>query len=182
MANQLQKGNVDRVFAALDLDGDGRLTWADFEVTARDIGREVDLGEDAPGVRELTAAYRRVWEYVCGAADTDLDDAVSKDEFEQAHLDGELSTEELVSRWVAAAARGFELVDADRDGRIDLDELTRMYRGAGVADAQAVAGTAFAAMDTDGDGWVDKDEWIASVRGLFTATEGTVKGARLLGA
>ncbi|RKT53637.1 EF-hand domain-containing protein [Saccharothrix australiensis] len=182
MSEQLPTRNVDRVFAVLDLDGDGRVEWADFEDKTSAISREFAVAPDAPEAVRLLAAYRRVWEYVRGAADTDRDDAVTREEFEQAHLAGRLSTAAVADLWATASDRCFELIDRDGDGRIDQGVLAALYRSAEVRDAEQTAAVAFAAMDANSDALVDQAEFTANVRGVFTATDESMKGAHMLGA
>ncbi|ONI80064.1 hypothetical protein ALI22I_42275 [Saccharothrix sp. ALI-22-I] len=178
MSDQLRLDNITRVFTVFDTDGDGEITWDDFDTKARAIGREFDLDGESPEVQGLIEAYREVWEYICGA-DVDTDDVVVEAEFREAHTTGRLTTEELLEKWLVVTDRAFELVDRDGDGYLDENEFAAMYRGAGVTDPQ-VAEIAFAAMDVDGDGRLDLPELRAQVQGLFTATDESEKGARLL--
>jgi Ca2+-binding EF-hand superfamily protein len=178
MSDDLRMDNVDRAFAVFDADGDGEIRWEDFSATARGIGREFGLGVEAAEVRAAAAAYRELWDYLCGA-DLDSDGAVSRVEFRGAHEAGRLSTAELVEKWSAAASRVFELADRDGDGFLVAGEFAGIYRGAGVTDPQ-VAVIAFAGMDVDGDGRLDRVEFLTHVRGFFTAEDGSVKGARML--
>lgn len=178
MSDQVRLDNIGRVFTVFDADGDGEITWADFGTKAPAIGREFDLDAESSEVKGLIEAYRGVWDYIRGA-DVDEDGVVLEAEFRQAHTKGRLLIEELLEKWLAATDRCFELADRDGDGYLDETEFAAIYRGAGITDPQ-VAEIAFAAMDVDGDGRLDRDELRAQVRGLFTATEESAKGARML--
>lgn len=179
MSGDLRMDNVDRAFAVFDVDGDGVISWGDFDAAARGIGREFGLGVESSEVRALAAAYRELWEYLRGA-DVDVDGVVGREEFRRAHEAGRLTTGGLLARWQVAAERVFDVADRDGDGLLDGSEFAGFYRGAGVVDPQ-VAAIAFAAMDVDGDGRVDRAELVAHVRGLFTAVDASTKGASLLG-
>ncbi|GAB3002114.1 EF-hand domain-containing protein [Saccharothrix stipae] len=181
MSDEVLARNIDRIFVALDLNGDGILEWADFETKTSRIGREFGLTEDAPEVRDFLTAYRRLWEYVHGAADVDRDAVVTKEEFEAAHMARRLSAETVVDLWMAASDRCFDVVDRNGDGSIDQAELIALYRSADVPDPEQTALVAFAGMDADSDGRIDKAEFNANVRGLLTATDDSVKGAHMLG-
>ncbi|WP_433264591.1 EF-hand domain-containing protein [Actinosynnema sp. CS-041913] len=179
MSDQVRLDNIDRVFAILDLDGDGGIRWDDFGSIAEGVGGEFGLGPESPEVRNLLAGYREVWVYVSGAADLDADGVVGKDEFRQAHAAQRLSTGEVLHKWLTVSERAFELADRDGDGFLDESALAGIYRGAGVTDPQ-VASIAFGAMDVDGDGRLDKAEFCANVQGLFTSTDEAGKGAHML--
>ncbi|MBW4721526.1 EF-hand domain-containing protein [Saccharothrix obliqua] len=181
MSEQLLTANIERVFAVLDLNGDGRVEWADFKTITEAVSREFAVPADAAEPANLLAAYREVWDYVRDVADADSDGAVTKQEFEHAHLSGELSLDAVADLWAAVSDRCFELIDRDGDGHVDQAALAALYRAAEVADAELVAATAFAAMDANSDGHVDKAEFTANVRGVFTATSESMKGAHMLG-
>lgn len=178
MSGDLRLDNVDRLFGVFDVDGDGVLSWEDFSAAARGVGREFGLGVEAVEVRNLVAAYRALWEYLVGA-DADADGVVSRGEFRAAHESGRLSTGGLLDRWLVVSGRNFELADRGGDGALDVSAFAGLYRGVGVTDPQ-VAVIAFAGMDVDGDGRVDRAEFSTHVRGFFTASDGSVKGARML--
>ena len=178
MSGDLRMDNVDRAFAVFDVDGDGEISWEDFAAAARGVGREFGLGVESSEVRSLLEAYRDVWGYLCGA-DVDSDGVVGRGEFREAHEAGRLSTGELLEKWLVVSGRNFELADRDGDGFLSGSEFAGIYRGAGVTDPQ-VAAIAFAGMDVDGDGRLDREEFSTHVRGFFTATDGSVKGARML--
>jgi len=53
------------------------------------------------------------------------------------------------------SAEGFDIHDADGDGKVDMEELRRAKIVESKADAE------FAVLDKDGDGQVTRDEWVA---------------------
>jgi Ca2+-binding EF-hand superfamily protein len=179
MLTDMQIENINRVFAMLDLDGDGRIGWKDFEALSYGIAKEFGLETKSTEVQGLLAAYKDVWDYVREAADLDKDGWVAKAEFEEAHSTQHLSAGELLDKWQVAADQCFDVADRDADGYIDEDALASIYRAGGVADRQ-VARAAFQAMDVSDDGQVNKAELSANVRALFTATDESMKGAQLL--
>lgn len=180
MLTPMQIENVNRVFAMLDLSGNGRITWDDFEALTRGIAGELSLASDSAEIKGLMDAYRDVWDNISGAADLDEDGAVAKAEFEKAHATEVLSAGELLDKWQVAADRCFDVADRDADGYIDEDALAGIYRAGGIADRQ-VASAAFQAMDVNNNGRVDKIEFSANVRGLFMAVDESMKGAHMLG-
>ncbi|WP_158854775.1 EF-hand domain-containing protein [Saccharothrix deserti] len=178
MSDHLQDDNIERVFAAFDLDGNGEISWDDFEAKARGVGREFGLEVGSPEVQGLVEAYQELWDYIRGA-DVDVDDVVTKAEFQEARGAGRLSTSELLEKWLVVSDRVFDVADRDGDGYLDGNEFAGLYRGAGITDPQ-VAEIAFAAMDVDTDGRIDRAELLANVQGVFTATDESMKGARML--
>jgi Ca2+-binding EF-hand superfamily protein len=179
MLTHMQIENIDRVFAMLDLNGDGRIDWNDFETLTYGIAKEFGLETKSAEVEGLLEAYKNVWDYIREAADLNKNDSVVKVEFKEAHSTQRLSAGELLSKWQVAADRCFDVADRDADGYIDEDALASIYRAGGIADRQ-VARAAFQAMDVNTDGQVDKAELSANVRGMFTATDESMKGAHLL--
>ncbi|MGX7826248.1 EF-hand domain-containing protein [Actinokineospora sp. 24-640] len=179
MSDNLQAENIDRVFALLDMDGDGVVSGADFQAMGGGIAREFGLDADSEQAQRLVAGYVGVWDYIRGA-DIDADSEVSRTEFHQAHESGRLETATVVEKWESASRQSFEAADHDGDGYIDVDGFAGILRGAGVSDPEVPA-TAFGDMDVDGDGRLDWTELSAHVRGLFTANDESVKGSRMLG-
>ncbi|MEU4446772.1 EF-hand domain-containing protein [Actinosynnema sp. NPDC050801] len=178
MSDQVRLVNIDRVFAILDMDGDGGISKGDFTSMARGVVREFGLDADSPLARGLVEGYEGIWDYICGA-DLDVDGVVGAAEFREAHTSGRVTTEVLVEKWESASRRCFEAADGDGDGYIDLEGFAAIYRGGGVSDPE-VAEAAFGAMDVDADGRLDWAELSAHVRGLFTATDESAKGAHMV--
>ncbi|ROP35496.1 EF-hand domain-containing protein [Saccharothrix texasensis] len=178
MADRVLLDNIDRVFAILDVDGDGEVGKGDFTSMGAGVAREFGFDEDAPQARSLIAKYEGIWDCVSGA-DLDVDGVVGAAEFREAHTSGRVDTEVVVERWLTATHGNFEVADQDGDGYIDLDAFAAIYRGAGIPDRK-VAETAFGAMDVDDDGRLDWNELSAHARGLFTATDESAKGVRMV--
>ncbi|MBB5957182.1 Ca2+-binding EF-hand superfamily protein [Saccharothrix tamanrassetensis] len=176
MSDRVRLDNIDRVFAILNVDGDGGISKDDFTSMAGGVVREFGLDADSPQARRLVGGYQDIWDYLRGA-DVDADGVVGAAEFREAHTSGWVTTEVLVERWESASRRCFEAADDDGDGYIDLEGLAAIYRGGGVTDRK-VAEAAFGAMDVDGR--LDWAELSAHVQGLFTATDESAKGARMV--
>lgn len=63
----------------------------------------------------------------------------------------------------------FESVDANHDGRIDVDEFDRLLRTLGARLPQRTKTSLFRLLDQDADGFIDRQEFIAFVRLGFTS-------------
>ncbi|MEU4447103.1 EF-hand domain-containing protein [Actinosynnema sp. NPDC050801] len=178
MSDRVLLDNIDRVFAILDVDGDGGISKGDFTAMGAGVAREFGFDENAPQARSLITKYEGIWDHLRGA-DLDVDGVVGAAEFREAHTSGRVTTEVLVERWLSATHGNFEVADRDGDGYIDLEAFAAIYRGAGIPDRK-VAETAFGAMDVDADGRLDWNELSAHARGLFTATDESAKGTHMV--
>lgn len=179
MLTPTQLDNINRVFAMIDVNGNGNISWEDLEKLSHGIAGELGLERTSAEIEGLMAAYRDVWDYISGAADLDENGLVTKAEFEKAHVDQILSAGVLLDKWLVAADRCFDVADLDGDGYMDEDALAAIYRATGITDRQ-VARAAFAAMDVNENGQVDRAEFVANVRGLFLATDESMKGAHMI--
>ena len=120
-----------RRFVAVDRNGDGVLSGAEFEG-----------GEQPAGLTEAGAAqWRASRRYQFGRLDRDDDGRLTAGEFE-------------------GQGRGaFAAADADRDGRLTRIELTAYMARAQAAMREQALARRLVAMDDDGDGLVDAREF-----------------------
>lgn len=155
-----------RIFAMLDVDGDGAVTHAEY--LARVDRVALAMGRDAhhPVVATSRAAHEAVFQ--------DMD----------ANHDGRVTFEEYRS-WVGhdaferscrpALGSLFDIADSDADGHLDRDEFIRMRSAAGNEETGADA--AFDALDTDGDGLIDRDAYLAAIRTFVTMGDSPMAAA-----
>ncbi|MGA4837635.1 EF-hand domain-containing protein [Streptomyces sp. G45] len=146
-----------RIFAMLDVDGDGVISRAEY--LARVDRVAAALGRDAhhPVVATARAAHEAVYEDM----DADRDGRVS---FEEYRIWAGHDAFERSCR--PALGSLFDIADFDADGRLSEDEFSRLRVAAGNAGADV--GAAFAALDTDRDGLVDRDAYLAGIRAFVT--------------
>ncbi|MCI3928412.1 EF-hand domain-containing protein [Streptomyces sp. AN091965] len=146
-----------RIFAMLDVDGDGAITRAEY------LGR-VDRVAAATGrsaEHPVVAASRAAHEAVFTDMDGDGDGRVTFDEYRSwvGHDAFERSCR-------PALGSLFDIADADADGHLNRQEFTRLRTGAGNAETDAEA--AFDALDTDGDGLVEREAYLAGIHDFVT--------------
>jgi Ca2+-binding EF-hand superfamily protein len=146
MASDFQQDKISRVFAAMDVDGDGYLTENDFQaLTARWTALR-GRGDQA----RLTAAMMGWWASLRDAAGAD-----------QVTLGDVLAVVDQLGQMPEAvtgtAEVMFDAVDEDTDGRVSPAEYRQMIEAwtGGQADTSA----AFTLLDLNGDGYLSRSEF-----------------------
>ena len=129
------------IFDVIDADKSGEIEPAEL------VMHLLGLGQDHESVSELFAAL-----------DTDGDGRISREEFIAGFdkLEAELEPEAE-----AAAAATFAAVDADKSGKLDLEELVSALAAAGDAADRAEVEALFKRLDVNGDGAITMEEWVA---------------------
>ncbi|MFH8407142.1 EF-hand domain-containing protein [Streptomyces sp. NPDC018019] len=166
MSHPLTDSPQHRIFAMLDVDGDGAITHAEYLSRVDRVASAMARDAHHPVVTTARAAHEAVF------ADMDADH------------DGRVTFEEYRT-WVGhdtferscrpALGSLFDIADADADGRLNRDEFVRMRTAAGNAGADAA--TAFDALDTDGDGLIDRDAYLTGIKQFVTADNSPMAAA-----
>lgn len=155
MASEFQRRKVAGVFRAMDVDGDGLLTEADFRALAARWTAIRGLVPGSEGHQRLNAIMLGWWTTLRSAADQDRDENVTLDEVLQV-VDQLPGMPEAVA---GTAVAMFEAIDENGDGRISASEYRRLIETwNGVAtDTDEI----FALLDLDGDGEITLPEFSA---------------------
>ncbi|MFD0353404.1 EF-hand domain-containing protein [Streptomyces sp. NPDC127110] len=146
-----------RIFAMLDVDGDGCITRAEY------LGR-VDRAVEACGrdpQHPLVADARAAHEEVFRQMDGNADGAVTYEEYRD--WAGHDAFEESCR---PALGSLFDLADHDGDGRLTRDEFTRLRAATGNSPEGADA--AFTALDAHGNGLVQRTVYLAAIHDFLT--------------
>ncbi|MEW1639916.1 EF-hand domain-containing protein [Streptomyces sp. NPDC093801] len=157
MSHSVSDSPQHRIFAMLDLDGDGVVTHAEYLGRVERVASA--MGRDAS--HPVVAASRAAHEAVFADMDRDHDGRVTFEEYRSwvGHDAFERSCR-------PALGSLFDIADADGDGRLVRAEFVRMRAAAGNAEADAAA--AFGDLDADGDGLVDREAYLAGIRDFVT--------------
>src|SRR4051812_442384 len=80
MASELQRRKISTVFGAMDVDGDGFLTEADFQALTDRWTKARGLAPDSPQAARLSEIMMGWWTTLLAASDIDRDEKVTLDE------------------------------------------------------------------------------------------------------
>jgi len=154
-------------FDLLDRSGDGRLARDDYDAFALRLARSLGHAPRSPKAAAVRDGYRRLWNAVRLAADTDADGTVSVAEYRawaarESEADGNRSGFATAVRPLAEAVIG--LVDVDGDRALDRAELGRLLQACRLGAEEAAA--TCDRLDGNGDGLVSADEIVHAVRGF----------------
>ncbi|MBP2471966.1 Ca2+-binding EF-hand superfamily protein [Crossiella equi] len=168
---------TERVFEALDTDGNGYLEWADFQSVVDRHLVEFQIDRADPRGQAFQAAYETFWAELSRHADPDRDGRVSLEEY----LVGTAAAPETLYATSAAIGNAlFEVIDTDGDGEVSLEEFVRMMCDVwGVPRADADA--AFHKVDADGSGVLCRQEILTVAQEFLFATSVTAPGGGLAG-
>ena len=137
---------MQRVFAHIDADGDGRISPSELAAVSRAISPPASSSH---GRREVAAMMDEL--------DTDRDGFVGLGEFKAFHARGrgDNGGDELDAELDAA----FDVYDVDGDGRITAAELGKVLARIGEGCSAEECLRMMACVDTDGDGCVGFEEF-----------------------
>jgi Ca2+-binding EF-hand superfamily protein len=170
---------LNRMFDAMDVDGDGLIRREDFIHRVAEVARLNSWTDESPELAE----YRRVsfeqWEGLRAMADADEDDQVTREELLRS---AEVFLSDRVS--VRTYARGdvqllFDAMDMDRDGRVTLEEYRRYLEVCGVSAGSAEA--FFAHVDLDENGRLSRREMSDAVEEFLLGEDPETPGNFLFG-
>ncbi|QKW05730.1 EF-hand domain-containing protein [Streptomyces sp. NA04227] len=166
MNNEFFARKMDLRFDTFDADKDGVISRDDFVRMGSRVLEAFGLAADSPKGRAVLDGGDRFWENLAGAADTDLDGTLTREEFRRGATEllrgtpqGFAQTARPWTEAVIAAA------DTDDDGRLSSDEYSGMLRAMG-ADEEAVRN--IASHVTDPNNSVSTDAVLRAALSFYT--------------
>ncbi|MEW9528530.1 EF-hand domain-containing protein [Microbispora sp. NPDC049125] len=172
MASEFQRRKVIGVFRAMDVDGDGRLTEADFQALAHRwtaVAGSVDP-------ERLTSIMTGWWPVLRAVSGPDGDNAVTLDEVLLV-VEGLGEAVDAVS---GTADAMFEAIDLNGDGLISRSEygaLIETWNG-----TPAAIDEVFPRLDLDGDGHLTRDEFRTHWTEFWAGDDPDAPGTYVFGA
>ena len=165
MLTKFQKRKLTVLFHHQDMDNDGFLGKADYELFVKRVGEVQNYPPGSPQYEALYAQNMAVWEQVRQVADKDGDDRVSLEEFLQSY-DVTLSEEKLFDQLVTQYGKSLlALWDRDGDGRLSGVEYVALSGCWGVG--EGAAREAFRHLDRDGNGYLTIEELMQTAKEFY---------------
>eukprot|EP01106_Pelomyxa_sp_JSP_P011605 TRINITY_DN3056_c0_g1_i1.p2 TRINITY_DN3056_c0_g1~~TRINITY_DN3056_c0_g1_i1.p2 ORF type:complete len:150 (-),score=57.14 TRINITY_DN3056_c0_g1_i1:70-519(-) len=147
MTEEEAVGMIKAMFARVDANKDGRITFAEFI----DFERSEAAADGAPALSELELKI------IMSIMDKDKSGTIEEDEFISFwHRDN------IARNNAEVARRLFEMFDADHNGKLDQAEVANLLRLTGKPYDEAAVMAMFAACDLDNDGMIALPEFLAS--------------------
>ncbi|MFD7326703.1 EF-hand domain-containing protein [Streptomyces sp. NPDC059875] len=149
-----------RLFAVLDTDGDGFVTWSDHRRIVEAYAAAYGLAADDPRVQALDRAYWAQWLGLLTQSSPGQE-RLDQDDFVAAHRAVGYETErpELLENLAAAI---FRIMDTKGDKRVSREEFAAYLSVWGVSDEEGPA--VFDRLDLDRDAYVSQREIARSLR------------------
>lgn len=157
MLTDLQVSKLDRRFELLDVDGDGVISAADYDLAAGSVCTAFGHRPGSPAHDRVHMAYLTLWTRISERMDRHGTGRITRRQFIDAYADSIIRSDGGYEQTVAPVADTvMDVIDANGDGLLSLDELTRWFNAYGVCsdDAERI----FRRLDIDGDGVLNRLE------------------------
>ena len=151
---------IESEFDKLDLNHDGYVDWSDYETLIERYKRTARVGSDDRRARALRAFYEMHWLELLRHAGVD-GNRLSKAQFVTATRLATTDTSRLNVAEVGAHVI-FDLIDANGDGEISKDELSRYLQGVWQIN-ESDAMYSFDALDLNRDSVISRDEFVTGI-------------------
>ena len=165
-------------FYRLDVDKDGMLRQDGFVSLGQQVAEQLQRAEGSAHTDRIVQAFINLWEVFGKPADTDKDNAVSFDEFAQAHAEF-VQSPHAREQGIGLDAALFAALDANGDGRLSAQEYVAFLQPMGISTAEAE--TAFQHLDRDGDGLISDDELAVDLWEYWNSEDRAAPGNWLFG-
>lgn len=179
MLSELQTAKLDRRFELLDYDGDGVISSADFDLAAQNVCRAFDFPEDSVEFERVQTTYNALWVAINQKASRDVNGKIGREQFVASCADtifeagGYDKTEGRLAQVI------FDLLDADGNGILDVDECATWFSAYGVCEDDALK--AFRRVDRDRDGALSREDVLAAIEDFYLSDDPHAPGNWLFG-
>ena len=171
MLSDFHKAKLRTHHRALDADGSGAISKADFEKLAENFAKIRGEAAGSDLHTRLLENFQLIWTKFWAPHDTDNDGEVTPDEFIAA-IDG--AVDAGVREDTELLPFLFDLIDADGSGSISPAEHRQFFEACSI-DGSLAADT-FNAIDVDGDGSITKAEFLEAGAKFFFYDEADAPG------
>ncbi|MGV9779472.1 EF-hand domain-containing protein [Streptosporangium sp. NPDC003464] len=179
MSPELLRHKLERAFAHMDVNGDGKIERDDLlGLGARIL---IGFGESptSPAGSRLVEGFESIWRALSAEIDASGDGAISPEEFRTGMISAFAEGDRYDTAFRPAAEALAALCDADGDGLVDPAGFRVLLTAFGTAHDDV--DTAFDRLDRDRDGAISSGELVEAVRQYYTSADPNAAGNWLFG-
>lgn len=179
MLTPFQKRKLTRYFNCLDVDGNGYFEYADIKLIARRLAEARNFGIGSEEHMAIQSGLDLIWDNarMYGLSQNPSQVSLADWLFHETVI---LASDEMREGYMKKITRDvFDLVDADGNGTIEIEEYTQLMKAFGVEDG--IPEWAFKKLDLDGNGVIDKEEFVILVEQFHLSEDRNAPGNYLFG-
>lgn len=178
MATDLLQRKLEKVFGSFDIDQDGVIDQLDITAMAQIWCDTYDAAPNSEDWRKIHGAAATMWRDIRGSLTEDGTKKVTRQEW--VSWSDMADFPEFVERSAIPFSMAvFDVADADRDGRITVEEMMAAQIKSGMTAAETRG--AFDLLDTDHDGFVTADEYVQAAREFYLSDDPDAPGNSIAG-
>ncbi len=179
MLTPFQKRKLTRYFNCLDTDANGYFEKADVDRIVERLATARGIKNDTEEYDAIQAGLNLIWDNARTYGYSQDPNFVTLGDWLQ-HEDVVLSTEEWRENYMKVVTRGvFDLIDADGNGEISIEEYTQLMTAFGVE--KGIPEWSFKKLDLDGSGVIEKEEFVTIVEQFHISEDRDAPGNFLFG-